>query len=81
MDRTTLEQTLILIIADIAEVDADSIRPDMYLVGKELNLDSLALLRLLVRIDGDMPGRLKVADASELGTDTVADLTTRLLAD
>lgn len=66
-------------IADAAAVDIESIRDDMPLMVKDLSLDSLAIIGLIVGLDKEFPNRLKVDDMAEFGVYTVRRLVDRLV--
>jgi acyl carrier protein len=51
IDRAQLTKEVIGIVAELTGVDRALIRPEMPLMGKELAIDSLVMVRLLVRIE------------------------------
>lgn len=78
--REDVTQTVTRCIADAASLDADSIRDDMALMGKDLSLDSLAIIRMILDLQKEFPNKLKVEDIGEFGLYTVRELVDRLVA-
>jgi acyl carrier protein len=78
--RDEVTHKVMLHIAEVAKIDVGSIRDDMKLMGKDLSLDSLAIVGLIVRLEKEFPGKLKVDDIAEFGGYTVRRLVNQLVA-
>jgi len=74
MDRAHMVDEILGMVAQIASIDRAAIRADMPLMGKEIGVDSLALMRLLVRVDERFPGKLQGKDPSSIDFSTVDSL-------
>ncbi len=78
--RDEITKKVVNLIAEIASVDVGSIQGDMALMGKDLSLDSLSMVRLIVKLEIEFPKKLQVNDMTEFGVYTVTTLVDRLSA-
>jgi acyl carrier protein len=74
MDREHTTEAVIDAIAEVGSVDRDRVQADMTLMGRDLGLDSVTILRLIIKLEQLFPGRLQVKDAADLGVTSIDDL-------
>lgn len=65
-DRTQVVDEVLSMLSEIASIDRATLRSDTPLLGKSIGVDSLMLLRLIVRIEERFPGSLRAKDPEEI---------------
>ncbi len=79
MNRNSVTEQIISLLAELQSADKASIHPDMALMGKDLGLDSLGWLRLVLRLSEDFPDRIDSDCLLELQGATVNGLVDMLV--